>query len=76
MHSWFIVLFQVLNNHIELKPSLNNIHNANMQAFDQLLRKEIKIYINHKHSHLTNFFFFFYKTNKVMTKDYEYMLFS
>jgi len=48
-YSQFIMLFRVLNYHIELKPSLNNNGSANMQAFDYLLQKNIIIYINHIH---------------------------
>jgi hypothetical protein len=40
IHTSFIGLFQVSNYHIQLKHSLKNIHNANMQTFNHLIQKK------------------------------------
>jgi len=49
------VLFQLLNNHIELKPSLNKIDNQNIQICYHKLTKKSIIYTTLNINILPNF---------------------
>lgn len=63
------MLFQLLNNHIELKPSPNKIYNQNIQICYHKLTKKSTIYTTLNINILPNLKKTPYRTSNVSTRD-------
>jgi len=67
------VLFQILSNHIWLKPNQNNINNQNIQICDHNLTEKSIISTTVNTNHLPTFFLIKkeYNINNVNTRDFD-----